>query len=238
MKILLIEDDEIINNAIVDNLLFEGYEIDSSFDGKEGLDYALKKLYDIIIIDLMLPRIYGLDILKKIRDKDNEIPIMILTANKDECTKLEGFRFGADDYICKPFSLPELLARIKAILKRRVTKKISSKENTLKIGKGIFNFDNYTFIINNKVIECSKYEMLILKLFSTNFDKIYSRDEILHFAWGADVFPTDRTIDNYIMKLRKKLNICIDSASSNIIESIYGVGYRLNMGESKLKELK
>lgn len=226
MKILVIEDDGVIHDTLVDNLTFEGYEVDSAYDGEAGYKLSLENQYDLILLDLMLPFIKGMDILKNIRKKHIDTPVIILTANNEEHTKLEGFRVGADDYVCKPFSLPVLIARIKAISRRNVA---TEKVTNITIGKGFFDFDKYIFKINNREEECAKYEILILKLLSSKPGKVFSRDEILHYAWGADVFPTDRTVDNYILKLRKKLGACIDIPPAKILETVYGVGYRLNI---------
>jgi DNA-binding response OmpR family regulator len=140
MKILLIEDEEVIHESLIDNLTYEGYEIDSAYDGYSGLNLALKRSYDLIILDLMLPKIEGMEILKKIRQKHIDVPVIILSAKTEEFTKLEGFREGADDYVCKPFSLPELLARIKVITKRRVAQTVV---NSFVFGKGTFDFNSY-----------------------------------------------------------------------------------------------
>jgi DNA-binding response OmpR family regulator len=227
MKILLIEDEEIIHNTILDNLEFEGYKVDSALDGETGLNLSLTGQYDLVLLDLMLPELGGITILKEIRKKHIDVPVIILTAKTEEHAKLEGFREGADDYICKPFSLPELLARIKAVAKRLIIKDDCLK--IVKIGNGIFDFNSYKFKLNNKEYNCNKYEILILKLLSSMPGKIFSRSDIMHFVWGADVFPTDRTIDNYILKLRKKLEKCALHSSYEVLESIYGVGYKLNL---------
>ncbi len=232
MRILIIDDDELIHSMITDRLTMEGDEIYSAFNCKDGIELFSKTLPDIILLDIRMPGMNGLDFIKSLRSANTETPVIMLSSISEEETKITAFNSGADDYMIKPFSTGELSVRIKAIMKRRVAE---VHTNTgLVIGSGYFDFQKYRFIEADRDEECSKYEILILKLLSASEGKIFTRDDILNYAWGSDKFPSNRTIDNYIVRLREKIGKCYHEISpSDILESVYGSGYRLNLPKIK-----
>lgn len=232
MKILIIDDDELIHNIITDRLSLDGYEIFSAHSASMGIVLISKTQFDIILLDIRMPGMNGLDFMNLLRSTNHNIPVIILSSISEEETKITAFKIGADDYMVKPFSTPELEVRIKAILKRTADK--TEEKKGITIGSGYFDFQKYIFSAGETEEESSKYEILILKLLSSAEGKVFTRDDILHFAWGAEKYPSNRTIDNYIVRLRDKIKRCFnEDLSSDIIESVYGSGYRLNLSKIK-----
>jgi len=228
MNILIVDDDELLHSMVRDKLEFEGYEVTSAYSGISGLDALKINRFDLILLDMMMPGLTGIEFIKKLRSTDNDVPVIMLTSVTQAEEKVNAFKTGADDYLCKPFYDEELIARIRAVLKRSGS--VITESSGLEIGSGYFDFKRHLLTIGNDVIECRKYETLILRLLSSAEGKIISRDEILHYAWGSEKFPSDRTIDNYIVMLRKKVSMCLPDLSSDVIlESVYGSGYRLNL---------
>lgn len=221
-KILIIEDDLNIQIGLKDNLELEKYEVLTETDGQAGLNTAFSKSPDLIILDLMLPTKNGYDICRELRQAGKNTPILMLSVKADEADKVLGLELGADDYMTKPFSVKELLARIKAILRRR-----SSIEENIEV----YTFSNIRIDFrkmettkDNKNINLSLKEYEIMKFFIHNEDNVVSRDTLLDKVWGYEVFPTTRTIDNYILMLRKKLED--NPAVPKHIMTIHSVGYR------------
>jgi len=228
MKILIIDDDEIIHSMITDRLSIEGYEIFSAYNGTDGIEEIKKNHFDMILLDIRMPRMSGFDFIKVLREADPDIPVIMLSSINEEETKITAFQSGADDYMCKPIATGELAARIKTIFKRQIP--ALREIRGIHIGNGFFDFQKKLFIVKDSIEECSKYEILILKLLASCKGKIFTRDDILHYAWGADKFPTNRTIDNYIVRLREKIGKCYyEAPTTDVIESVYGSGYRLNL---------
>ena len=222
-KILIIEDEPAMLAGLHDNLEFEGYEVDSSARGDEGCKKILNGTYDLIILDVMLPGMSGFDILKQCRNKGIKTPVMLLTAKAEELDKVLGLELGADDYMTKPFSLRELLARIKAILRRTTTEPDTEKGQYVTIGKLHVNFDNFEALDDKENIKLSHKEFEILNYLYKRSGQIVSRDELLDMVWGTDYQPTSRTIDNFIVRLRQK----IDTPETNHIITVHGLGYKL-----------
>jgi DNA-binding response OmpR family regulator len=224
VKILIIEDEPAMLAGLHDNLEFEGYDVDSANRGDEGCTKILNGKYDLILLDVMLPGMSGFDILKQCRSKGISTPVIMLTAKAEELDIVLGLEFGADDYITKPFSLRELLARIKAILRRSGhVNEHGSQKQFIQIGRLSVNFDNLEATENGEIIKLSHKEFEILNhLFKRN-GQIVSRDELLDTVWGLDYQPTSRTVDNFILHLRQK----IDTESSNHIITVHGFGYKL-----------
>jgi two-component system alkaline phosphatase synthesis response regulator PhoP len=222
-KILIIEDEEDIVKGLTINLKDEGYEVDWAPDGESGLRKSLEETPDLIILDIMLPEMDGLDVCRELRKKDIDIPILMLTAKNEEIDRVVGLELGADDYITKPFSVRELIARVKAHL-RRVRKEDKSGQNTYAFGDVEIDFVH--FKIRKKGIEqdATSLEMKILEYFIQHRGQVVSRDDLLNEVWGYDNYPTTRTIDNHILKIRKKIEK--DSTHPQYIHSIYGGGYR------------
>ena len=222
-KILIIEDQEDLVKGLILNLADEGYEVDYALDGKEGLAKALKEKPDLILLDIMLPGMNGLEICKELRQNKMDIPIVMLTAKGDEIDKVIGLEIGADDYISKPFSIRELLARVKAHLRRENRGGESVAEviqlETLKI-----DFGQFKIIRKGKEIGLTSLEVDVLRYLIGHNGKVVSRDDLLDKIWGYEKYPTTRTIDNHILKLRKKIEI--DPNHPRHILTVYGGGYR------------
>ncbi|HON44522.1 MAG: response regulator transcription factor [Planctomycetes bacterium] len=221
-SILIIEDDPSILLGLEKNLQFEGYNVLSSQDGEEGLTFAIQKLPDLLILDVMLPKISGFEICKSIRQKNLPILILMLTARDKEIDKIMGLDLGADDYITKPFSIRELIARVKALLRRKYYYQPTLPN--FSFGKFYIDFIGRTVTANDKFLEMSSKEFDLLKLFIENEGKVLSREEILAQVWGVDYFGTSRTVDNFITKLRHKLESEDDSIE--YIVTARGVGYK------------
>jgi DNA-binding response OmpR family regulator len=225
-KILIIEDEPSMSTGLRDNLEFEGYDAETAGRGDDGLTMILKGNYDLILLDVMLPGMSGFDVLKNCRNKGINTPVIMLTAKAEELDKVLGLEFGADDYITKPFSLRELLARIKAILRRSgAVSDTQGKKNIIEIGKLSVNFDNLEAFENDELIKLSHKEFEILNLLYKRRGQIVSRDELLNSVWGLDYQPASRTVDNFIVRLRQK----IDTQQENHIITVHGVGYKLVM---------
>jgi DNA-binding response OmpR family regulator len=221
-KILIVEDEPNMRLGLKDNLEFEGYAVELADNGTQGLGLILSKSYDLILLDVMLPGMSGLDVCKKTREKGLATPILILTAKSEEMDKVLGLELGADDYVTKPFSLRELLARIKAILRRGELKN-STKVTT--IGKLSVNFETYTSSNATGPVRMSHKEYDILHYLFQQRNEIVTRYDLLQHVWGYEESPTTRTVDNFIVKLRQKIEE--DPNDPRIIITVHGTGYKL-----------
>ncbi len=204
-NILLVEDEENLHEALKLNLELEGYEITSAYDGNEALQAIKDEYFDLIIMDVMLPGIDGISVTENIRLHNNEVPILILSARTTSADRVLGLKKGADDYMAKPFNLEELLLRVdKLILKN---KKLLDKEtvgDTYEFGNNKIDFKAQEATLWNKQhIELSKKEAMLLKLLIENKNEVVTREKILQSVWGYNVYPTTRTIDNFILNFRK-----------------------------------
>jgi DNA-binding response OmpR family regulator len=224
IKILVVEDEPGMRTGLKDNLEFEGYDVTTEEEGDKALDLILKERFSLIILDVMLPGMSGFDICKTARKEGVKTPIILLTAKGEEIDKVLGLELGADDYVTKPFSLRELLARIKAILRRSGEETAESSSET-GIGKLFVNFSTYNAFEGDRQVQMSHKEFEILKYLYNNRNKTVSRDELLNNIWGEDVFTTSRTIDNFILKLRQKIEK--DHNHPEIILTVHGIGYKL-----------
>lgn len=222
-RILIVEDEINMRKGLKDNLEFEGYDVDTAEDGEAGLNKILTNDYNLVVMDVMMPKISGFDVCKTIRKKGITTPVILLTAKGEEIDKVLGLELGADDYVTKPFSLRELLARIKAILRRG--ENFTSNEGLIKIGKLEVDFSSYSAKEENDDVQMSSKEFDILNYFWKNRNKTVSRDNLLNEIWGYDETPTTRTVDNFILKLRQKIEN--DPNHPKIIITIHGVGYKL-----------
>jgi DNA-binding response OmpR family regulator len=223
-KILIVEDEPAMRNGLRDNLEFEGYKVETAVDGKDGLNKIHQSDFDLVILDVMMPELSGYDVLKKIRIEGIELPVIMLTAKGEEVDKVLGLEFGADDYIIKPFSLRELIARIKAVL-RRTSPAGATCDEFILIGNLKINFHHYTAFQNNIEAILSHKEAELLNLLYSNKNRNVSRDEILDKVWGENMHITTRTIDNFIVKLRQKIEA--DPKNPRIILTVHGLGYKL-----------
>lgn len=223
-KILIIEDDESLAKGLSLNLRAEGYQVDWASDGLEGLRKAVAAAPDLILLDLMIPKIQGLEVCRKLRQKNIRIPVIMLTAKGNEIDKVVGLEIGADDYMTKPFSLRELLARVKAHLRRERREVQSDSPPVLKIGDTEIDFAQYKITKKKKVLALTSLEVDILRYLTDHRGEVVTRDVLLDKIWGYEKFPTTRTIDNHILKLRKKIED--DPNHPRHILSVYGGGYR------------
>ncbi|MCB0730252.1 MAG: response regulator transcription factor [Ignavibacteriae bacterium] len=220
-KVLIVEDEESMRLGLGDNLKFDGYNVDFAEDGEKGLNKIRENKYNLILLDIMLPKISGFEVCKTIRKEGVKTPVIMLTAKGEEIDKVLGLEIGADDYITKPFSLRELLARINAVL-RRVE---NDSEEQIKIGKLEVDFNSYTATKNGNNVSLSSKEFDILHYLWNKKNKNVSRDELLSNIWGNDVYTTSRTIDNFILKLRQKIEDNPNDPKKII--TIHGIGYKL-----------
>ena len=220
-KILIIEDEESIRGFLKINLKRNGYEVIEADNGELGVKLALKEKPAIIILDVMLPGIDGFKVCKIIRNEDEKVGIIMLTAKSQDLDKIMGLEYGADDYIIKPFNPMELLLRIKALLRR-----ISDYEEKKGIIQGKFKLDIYAKRIfkNNKEIDLTPKEYSIIKLFIENPNKAFSRDELMDLVWGEDYIGDPKIVDVNIRRLRSKIEC--SSLNEKYIETIWGFGYR------------
>lgn len=221
--ILIVDDEASIRELIAFNLEKAGYQIKAAEDGYQALQ-AVDRKTDLIILDLMLPGIDGLDVCRRLKGDQQTacIPIIMLTAKNDEIDKILGLELGADDYLTKPFSPRELVARVKAVLRRSAKDNLPMGE--LVIGKLKMNFSSYEVFLNQELVELTPKEYELLKLFITNIGKAYSREQLLDKIWGYEYYGDTRTVDVHIRHLRAKLEK--DTTVAAAIETVRGVGYR------------
>lgn len=224
-RLLVVEDEQAMLMGLKDNLEFEGYHVDIADDGARGLEMILKNEHDLILLDVMLPSMSGFDVCKNARSQGITIPVILLTAKGEEIDKVLGLELGADDYMTKPFSLRELLARIKAILRREEQVKNKSIHRNITIGTMEVNFANYEAFINGTPVKMSHKEFEFLHYLWNQRNKVVSRDDLLDNVWGTDYMPSSRTVDNFILKLRQKIED--DFNHPKIILTVHGVGYKL-----------
>ena len=217
-KILVIEDEKNIQNIIKEFLESAKYEVNTADDGLEGINLIQNNNYDLILLDIMMPKIDGFVVCEIIR-KNSNVPIIILTALTDEESQLKGFDKLADDYITKPFSMPVVLKHIEAILRR--TENINKKVDVLKYKNISLNIENYDVFVDNKKVALTYREFEILKLLLENQGKVFTRDNILNSIWNYDYFGDDKIVNTHIKNIRKKLGY-------DYIETIRGVGYRID----------
>ncbi len=221
-KVLVVEDDEAMAVALQDGFSYEGFQVDVARDGAEGRRLATSRSHDLIILDVMLPKVSGLEILKEIRKQGNQVPVIMLTARGQEIDKVLGLRLGADDYVTKPFSFMELMARIAAI-QRRLGPRDGELES-YQFGDVSVNFRNYEAKKGGRSIELTPREFKILAYLVEHRGEVLERERLLGAVWGYDSIPFTRTVDMHIAKLRKK----IEDAPSDprFIVTVHGVGYK------------
>ena len=225
-KILIVEDEPQMVQGLKDNLEFEGYSVDTAMDGNAGLEKIRKNQYDLVLLDVMLPYVSGFDICKTARREGVVTPVILLTAKGEEIDKVLGLELGADDYITKPFSLRELLARIKAILRRvKDNADQESESEYIKIGNIEVSFRNYIAKEGENEVKLSHKEFEILRYLYENLTKTVHRDDIMSNVWGIDYDITTRTVDNFILKLRQKIET--DPNNPKIIHTVHGIGYKM-----------
>lgn len=226
-KIGIIEDEKNISDMIKYNLEKEGYEVFTAYDGKEGLELVEKETLDLLLLDIMLPHVDGLDICKKVRQK-MDTPIMIISAKADEFDKVLALELGADDYVTKPFSMREVMARVKARLRRKTTEESStSKEEDLedKLVEGSLKMDlkKYEVTKDGKPIELTLREFELLKFLWQDKGNVFTREDLLTKVWGYEYYGDVRTVDVTVRRLREKIED--DASKANFVLTKRGVGY-------------
>ena len=221
-KVLVVDDEKLIVKGIRFSLEQEGMEVDAAFDGEEAVEKAQEKEYDIILLDIMLPKLDGLQVCQQIREFSN-VPIIMLTAKGDDMDKIMGLEYGADDYITKPFNILEVKARIKAIMRRTVSLKDKNREMLLEAGTMKMNLEERRVYIEGKEMNLTSKEYDVLELLAKNANHVYSREKLLHLVWGVD-YPGDvRTVDVHIRRLREKIEK--NPSEPRFVHTKWGVGY-------------
>lgn len=226
-KVLVVDDEKMIVKGIKFSLIQDYSVVDCAYDGEEALDMAKNNDYDIILLDIMLPKMNGLEVCQQIREFSN-VPIIMLTAKGDDMDKIMGLEYGADDYITKPFNILEVKARMKAILRRNnKPEKEQAKSNVLNIGDMRIDCDSRSLFIRGKEIYLTAKEFDLLELLAFNPNRVYSRDVLLKTVWGADYPGDGRTVDVHITRLREKIED--NSSEPKYVHTKWGVGYYFNV---------
>jgi len=227
-RILIIEDDISILSGLQDVLTFKSYEVITATDGEKGYVASVEENPDLIILDIMLPKMDGFTLCRKLRDEGNLIPVLMLTARGEELDKVQGLDIGADDYVTKPFSLPELLARVRALLRRSPDEANErTMPDSLKIGTVEIDFKKYKAIKGKATLNLSPKEFGILRYLASRADEVVTRNELLDEVWGYDLYPTTRTVDNHIAQVRSKIEQ--DVANPQYLITVHGIGYKLSL---------
>jgi DNA-binding response OmpR family regulator len=224
--VLVVEDDPGILRTVADNLRFDKYDVITAMDGETAYVLQQSQRPDLIVLDLMLPRMSGLELCRKLRAEDVQVPVLVLTARSEEADRVIGLDLGADDYVVKPFSVPELMARVRALLRRA-----SSAPNlpqVLEFGDVVVDFKRHLAHRSGQPIEMTRKEFALLRFLASREGMVVTRDELLNKVWGFDSYPITRTVDNHIASLRAKLES--DPAHPACIQTVHGVGYRFVSG--------
>jgi DNA-binding response OmpR family regulator len=221
-KVLIVEDDQAMAVALRDGFEYEGYTVLVANDGSTGLRLASQKDLDLIILDVMLPKMSGLDVCKRLRSEGNDIPIILLTARGQEIDKVLGLKIGADDYVTKPFSFLELAARVEAVLRR--SSKQADRSELHEFGDVKVDFKESEATKNGKRIELSPREFKLLRYLIEHRGKVVTREQLLDAVWGYDNFPFTRTVDTHIAKLRQKIED--DPGNPTHIVTVHRSGYK------------
>lgn len=225
-SILLVEDEENLHSALKLNLELEGYDVTSAFDGAAALTAVQKEYFNLIILDVMLPELDGIAVCETVRLNHPDIPILILSAKNSSADRVLGLKKGADDYLTKPFNLEELLLRVNKLIKK--SERLSVKQplaEVFEFGKNKIDFKaSEAFTKTGEKVMLTKKEMMLLKLLIENRNEVVTREKILQAVWGYNVYPTTRTIDNFILNFRKYFEE--DSRDPEFFHSVRGVGYK------------
>ncbi len=235
-KVLAIEDDQELADLLEIHLSDLDMELDRAYDGERGLQKALKNHYDLIILDLMLPKMPGLDVCKEIRNQNKSVPILMLTAKSEEVDKVLGLELGADDYMTKPFSIRELVARVKSIIRRmEAVREATNPEETVKeldFGELKIFTEKRKVLLKGQPIELTAKEFDLLTLFASNPGKAYTRENLLNIVWGYQFTGYEHTVNSHINRLRAKIEN--DPSNPVYIKTVWGVGYQF----AEVEELK
>jgi len=223
MKVLLVEDEAGLILTLTDRLRSENFDVKTAADGEAGLSLALTESFDLIILDVMLPKKNGLDVCRDLRQKGISTPVLMLTAKGETIDKVLGLKLGADDYLTKPFEVIELLARIEALLRRSPHTNHNSTES-FRFGDVAIDFKRAEVLKNNQTVELSAMEFKLLHFLIENRGAVHSRDKLLDEVWGYDAMPTTRTVDVHIAWLRQKLED--NPKHPQFIQTVHGFGYK------------
>lgn len=221
-KILVVEDDVAIVKGLEANLRFEGFEVLTAYDGDSGLEIGMDERPDLILLDVMMPGMNGFEVLRELRRRDLDTPVIMLTAKGEQMDKVRGLDLGADDYVSKPFALKELLARVHAVLRRK--RRFDKTTEVVEFGLARVDFKARCASMDGHAVELTEKEFALVRFFSEKEGEALGRQEILDKVWGFDYFGTDRTVDNFITRLRKKLEP--DPENPRHFLTVRGVGYR------------
>ncbi len=226
-RILVIEDDPSILRGLQLNLTMEGYAVRSASDGETGLQLARAERFDLLVVDVMLPRLGGLELIRELRRDDADLPVLILSAKGQETDKVAGLQLGADDYMVKPFSLKELLARIGALLRRRRVKGETGEVRSVKkAGPVEIDLVARRATAHGRALELTTREFDLLLYLVSHPDRVFSREQLMEAVWGSRYFGTARTVDNFVARLRAHIDD--DADAPRHLETVRGVGYRFN----------
>lgn len=227
MKILLVEDEKGLIVTLTDRLTSEGFHVTSATDGKTGFDLASEQQFDLILLDVMLPKKNGYDVARDLRQKGIQTPILMLTAKGETIDKVLGLKLGADDYLTKPFEVMELLARIEALLRRRPNQSEPAVNGAFRFGDVGVDFKRAEVTRSNSPVELSAMEFRLLQFFIENRGTVHSRDDLLDAVWGYDAMPTTRTVDVHVAWLRQKLEE--NPKHPQYIQTVHGFGYKFTV---------
>jgi two-component system, OmpR family, alkaline phosphatase synthesis response regulator PhoP len=230
ISILLVEDEENLQEALKLNLELEDYEVTSAWNGVEALELVQKEHFDLMILDVMLPELDGISVCESIRLQNNPIPILILSAKNSSADRVLGLKKGADDYLTKPFNLEELLLRVsKLVQKSKQLEERKPLEQVYQFGKNKIDFSGLECNTKDgQLVTLTKKEMMLLKLLIENKNEVVTREKILQAVWGYNVYPTTRTIDNFILNFRKYFEE--DSRNPKYFHAVRGIGYKFTEG--------
>jgi DNA-binding response OmpR family regulator len=223
--VLAIEDDPAILRGLADNLRFEGYDVITATDGETGYNMQRERKPDLILLDLMLPRMSGFEFCRKLRGEGIQTPVLMLTARSAEADRVLALDLGADDYMAKPFSVRELMARVRALLRRSQPRADGAAlPDDLRFDATEIDFRSYEARRNGTPVEMTRKEFAILRYLASRSGEVVTRDDLLNEVWGYDLYPSSRTVDNHVAGLRAKLER--DASQPEHIKTVHGVGYK------------
>lgn len=226
VSILIVEDEKSLHDTLRLNLEMEGYDVSSAYDGAEAIKICQQAYYDLVILDIMLPEVDGLSVLENIRLNKIESPVLILSARSSSADRVAGLRKGADDYLTKPFELEELLLRVHNLVQKgKAIRQVNMSADTFSFGGHSIDFKSQIATLKSgQDVELSKKETMLLQLLASHANEVVTREKILQSVWGYQVFPTTRTIDNFILTFRKHFEE--DTRNPRYFHSVRGVGYK------------
>lgn len=231
-KILIAEDDANIRLGLVATLESEGYAVTAAGDGAQALKLYPQEKYDLVILDVMMPKASGYDVCRELRAKESRVPVLLLTAKGEEIDKVVGLKLGADDYVTKPFGVQELLARVEALLRRsRLTATAAGAEvlpagAVFRLGGAEIDRHKFTATAGTRTASLTARELKLAEVFAAYPGEVLTRDRLLNAVWGVGYFGTTRTLDQHVAQLRKKIDPAPDEGGTSTIHTVHGVGYR------------